>query len=77
MSYPDQGEPMDVKDHPSYNVPQATEHYAGDTLPTVPSPSLAPMSSYEQFNVSHGQGKMVGPLPGKENIWDPKNWPKK
>lgn len=36
--YPNQGKPMDVRDHPSRSVPQATHHYWGDSgsgpLPT-------------------------------------------
>lgn len=33
-SYDDmQGDPMDPGDHPSTNMPQASQHYAGDVLP--------------------------------------------
>lgn len=27
-----EGTPMDVEDHPAYNKPNATEHYAGDVI---------------------------------------------
>lgn len=33
-SYDDmQGTPMDVENHPAYDKPDATQHYAGDVLP--------------------------------------------
>lgn len=31
-----QGDEMDAKSHPANNVPQATEHYAGDVQPLHP-----------------------------------------
>jgi hypothetical protein len=33
MDNPSQGTPTDVEDHPAYNKPDATEHYAGTELP--------------------------------------------
>lgn len=32
---------MDVEDHPAYNLPEATEHYAGDVVPIRPANSPA------------------------------------
>lgn len=31
--YPPEGSAMDVKDHPSNTVPDATQHFAGEVLP--------------------------------------------
>lgn len=40
------GKTTDVKDHPSNTVPTATQHFAGATLPLVPSaPSIVPTQS--------------------------------
>lgn len=37
-SYEDMmGTAMDPGDHPSHNVPQASQHYAGDVLPLRPN----------------------------------------
>lgn len=33
------GDPMDPGDHPATNVPQATQHYAGDVVPMGIAPS--------------------------------------
>lgn len=42
MSYPEEGSPMDPSEHESHNIPQATEHYAGDVIPFPKSGGKGP-----------------------------------
>lgn len=35
-----QGDPMDPGDHPNTNMPQATQHFAGDVLPIAGEKSM-------------------------------------
>lgn len=71
-SYDDMmGSPMDPSEHEVANVPQATEHYAGEVsnLPSIPNPApLAPISPFEQYNVSAGQGRTVKPHFGMKDM---------
>ena len=41
----------------------------GGDVPTVSSPPLQPLSPFEQYNVSAGQGKIVGPMKGMKDIY--------
>lgn len=41
------GNPQDVKDHPAYNKPDATEHYDGTALGDALT-ALGPKTTYQQ-----------------------------
>lgn len=41
----------------------------GGEVPSMSSPPIQPISPYEQYNVSAGQRKTVGPMKGLKDIW--------
>lgn len=52
------GEPMNPVDHPSYNIPQATQHYAGDVIPLHPPGTFS--SNTQSGDVINGMAKALG-----------------
>jgi hypothetical protein len=65
-SYEDMmGEETNPQDHPAHNVPQATQHYAGDVLPLPinPGPTAGPTpqsADYAWGNKSSDNVKSIG-----------------
>lgn len=47
------GSPMDPEDHPATNMPQATQHYAGDviSIPTAPSGNAGPTTDATDYAI--------------------------
>lgn len=59
-SYDDmQGDPMDPGDHPATQMPQATQHYAGDVLPMPGERSMG--SGATSSSVDYATGKATDP----------------
>lgn len=65
---------MKQEDHPAHRMPETRmAEGSPDNVPTIPSPApLAPISPFEQYNVSAGQGKDVGPAFGLRDMKDNK-----
>lgn len=55
VSYDSPGSPMDPEDHPAHNVPQATQHYAGDVLPMPGDRSMGSGETYGAEAYALGQ----------------------
>lgn len=69
-SYDDiMGEPMDVDTHPAHNVPQATQHYAGDVLPMAGERSMGGGEDSRAADYAVGKAKdpKVLPMPMSNN----------
>lgn len=59
-SYDDmQGTPMDPMDHPAYDKPDATVHYAGDVLPMPGEKSMG--AGQTSSSVDYATGKKKDP----------------
>jgi len=66
-SYDDiMGEPMDVSTHPAHNVPNATQHYAGDVV-DGPSGGAGEDSRAVQYAVGNSKDPKVLPMPMTTN----------
>lgn len=66
-----QGNPVDVQDHPTYDKPTATQHYAGDVLPLHPPGT---------FSRNTQAGDVINGLAQDLGVKNPKNvikFPKK
>jgi hypothetical protein len=59
------GKPQDPGDHPAHNVPQATQHYAGDVLPIKGELSMGPGqdSRAAEYAVGKKSDPKVIPMP--------------
>lgn len=57
--------PMDQEDHPSYNIPPATQQYAGDVLPMAGEQSMGsgPTTQAADYAVGKKSDPKVLPMP--------------
>lgn len=66
-SYDDiMGEPMDVDTHPSRNMPQPTQQYAGDVQPSHPPGTFS--SNTQRGDAVNGLAKSLGVKPSNNVI---------
>lgn len=71
-SYDDMmGDPQDPSDHPAANMPQATQHYAGDVLPMPGERSMGAGATTQAVDYATGKAKDPKVLPiGNKTLGD-------
>lgn len=67
LSYDDMmGDEIDPTDHPANNMPQATQHYAGDVVPLHPAGTFS--RNTQSGDVINGMANQLGVKPPKNII---------